>query len=74
MTLLLLRTAAGAILISFPGLSALRPASWARSMTRSGRMALALAVGLAVAAAAIVAILRPAIETAAHKIVSVLAG
>jgi hypothetical protein len=33
-----------------------------------------LAVGLAVAAAAIVAILRPAIETAAHKIVSVLAG
>jgi hypothetical protein len=54
-TLLLLRTAAGAILISFPGLSALRPASWARSMTRSGRMALALAVGLAVAVPAALA-------------------
>jgi uncharacterized protein involved in exopolysaccharide biosynthesis len=33
-----------------------------------------LAVGLAVAAAAIVALLRPALETAAHKIVSVLSG
>lgn len=33
-----------------------------------------LAVGLAVAAAAIVALLRPALETAAHKIVSVLGG
>jgi hypothetical protein len=33
-----------------------------------------LAVGLAAAAAAIVAIVRPAIETAANKIVSVLSG
>jgi hypothetical protein len=33
-----------------------------------------LAVGLAAAAAAIVAIVRPAIETAAQKIVSVLSG
>ena len=33
-----------------------------------------LAVGLAAAAAAIVAIVRPAIETAAKKIVSVLSG
>jgi hypothetical protein len=33
-----------------------------------------LAVGLAVAAAAIVAIVRPAIETAAQKIVSVIGG
>jgi hypothetical protein len=33
-----------------------------------------LAVGLAVAAAAIVAIVRPALETAANKIVSVLSG
>jgi uncharacterized protein involved in exopolysaccharide biosynthesis len=33
-----------------------------------------LAVGLAVAAAAIVALLRPALETAAHKIVSIIGG
>jgi hypothetical protein len=33
-----------------------------------------LAVGLAVAAAAIVAVLRPALETAAQKIVSVVSG
>jgi len=33
-----------------------------------------LAVGLAVAAAAIVTIVRPAIETAAQKIVSVIGG
>jgi hypothetical protein len=35
---------------------------------------LVLAIGLAVAAAAIVAVLRPALETAAQKIVSVLSG
>jgi hypothetical protein len=35
---------------------------------------LVLAIGLAVAAAAIVAILRPALEGAANKIVSVLSG
>jgi hypothetical protein len=33
-----------------------------------------LAVGLAAAAAAVVALVRPAIETAANKIVSVLGG
>jgi hypothetical protein len=33
-----------------------------------------LAVGLAVAAAAIVAVLRPALETAAQKIVNVISG
>ena len=33
-----------------------------------------LAVGLAIAAAAIVTIVRPAVETAANKIVSVLSG
>jgi hypothetical protein len=33
-----------------------------------------LAVGLAVAAAAIVAVLRPALETAAQKIVSIVSG
>jgi hypothetical protein len=33
-----------------------------------------LAVGLAAAAAAVVALLRPAIETAAQKIVSILSG
>lgn len=33
-----------------------------------------LAVGLAVAAAAIVALIRPALETAAHKIVSIIGG
>lgn len=33
-----------------------------------------LAVGLAIAAAAIVTIVRPALETAANKIVSVLSG
>jgi len=33
-----------------------------------------LAVGLALAAAAIVAVLRPALETAAQKIVSVVSG
>jgi hypothetical protein len=33
-----------------------------------------MAIGLAVAAAAIVTIVRPALETAANKIVSVLSG
>jgi uncharacterized membrane protein len=33
-----------------------------------------LAVGLAVAAAVIVTVLRPALETAAHKIVSIISG
>jgi hypothetical protein len=33
-----------------------------------------MAVGLAVAAAAIVAVLRPALETAAQKIVNVISG
>lgn len=33
-----------------------------------------LAVGLAIAAAAIVAALRPALETAAQKIVSIISG
>jgi hypothetical protein len=33
-----------------------------------------LAVGLAAAAAAVVALLRPAIETAAQKIVSMISG
>jgi hypothetical protein len=33
-----------------------------------------LAVGLAVAAAAIVAVLRPALETAAQKIVHIISG
>ena len=49
MTGWLLRSAAGAALVSLPGYSAIRMAPWAASATRTGRGALAFALGLALA-------------------------
>ena len=49
MTGWLLRSAAGAALISLPGYSAIRMAPWAASATRAGRGALAFALGIALA-------------------------
>ncbi len=49
MTGWLLRSAAGAALVSLPGYSALRMAPWAASATRAGRGALAFALGIALA-------------------------